>query len=397
VQIRSNEELERLHRAGRGLILNSDGFNVHDASCYFVGGMRTSTRKEWFSSLAELRAVHGEHWSHGCMMCDIGTARVGPPPGGASSARRAAVVVEGASDFTEAVVQGPVGHPPAVSAWANRYVPFEPKHDDQRRLRSELRTRIAGLEAAADQLLHATFMGSLPRGADVENALFYNLDMDGRCFRQSSKRGLRFEHDPSSPADLADGRSFACGYRYALQLRRTDRLAHWSRSSQLASFDGVHIADLGRPGGLADRVWLGLRRVRSESAAERESPDAPFAVELVIHPAQGERPEPARLLKGLLDGTVVALQAHTDQTTLPEVSARLAQRVGIDPEEASELLGDPRGAALGSIPRLVAPWGTTVQWLPGDDKLVAGGVLVAPPSGNDWRLSGEVFAVERRT
>lgn len=393
MQIRNDDELKRLHRAGRGLVLNSNVRNVHEASCDFVASMRTSTRKEWFPSLAELRAAHGESWSHGCLMCDVGTAWVGSPTVTATATRPAAAHGE-TDELAEAVVEGPTGRPPTVSAWANRYVSFEPKHADQLGLRAELRARIAKLESAPDHVLHATFTGPLPRGADVENALFYNLDLDGRCFRRSSRRGLRFEHDPGRPPPLADGRSFACSYRYSIQPREADRLQCWVRSRHLATIDAVTV-DLETGSGLADRVWLAVRRSRTNSATRR-SADAPFAVELVVHPPRDTQPEPARLLKGLLDGVVAAFQAHGDQTTLGEVTTRIAERVQASSTDVRELLADSRDASLGIVPRLLVPWGKTVQWDPSDDKLVAGAVLVAPPAGESWRLSGEVLAVEPR-
>src|ERR1035438_2467074 len=79
---------------------------------------------------------------------------------------------------------------------APAYVPFEPRTDAQRALRAELRTKLKALKVGPGEILWAALAGPLPNGADVENALFYNLDGD-RAFARSMDNGVSFELDPS--------------------------------------------------------------------------------------------------------------------------------------------------------------------------------------------------------
>ena len=79
---------------------------------------------------------------------------------------------------------------------AATYVPFEPRTDASRTLRGDLRARLRKLGAEDGEILGARFYGPLPRGADVENALLYNIDLDGGAFATAARFGVRFEHDP---------------------------------------------------------------------------------------------------------------------------------------------------------------------------------------------------------
>jgi hypothetical protein len=81
-----------------------------------------------------------------------------------------------------------------VTVDAPSYVPFEPTSEQQRELRAELRAKLAGIKSGPGQILYANLAGKLPAGADVENALFYNLDARG-VFASMGK-GVCFELDP---------------------------------------------------------------------------------------------------------------------------------------------------------------------------------------------------------
>lgn len=63
------------------------------------------------------------------------------------------------------------------------YVPYEPQTQELHDLRTELQRKLKELKVGADEILWAAVAGRLPRGADVENALFYNLDGKGAFAR----------------------------------------------------------------------------------------------------------------------------------------------------------------------------------------------------------------------
>ena len=61
-------------------------------------------------------------------------------------------------------------------------------------------------------------------------------------------------------------------------------------------------------------------------------------------------------MKGIFDGVICALQAHTDTAVLPDVAERLAATLPADPEEIAKHLLDQRRAVLDIVPQLVKPF-----------------------------------------
>lgn len=66
---------------------------------------------------------------------------------------------------------------------APAYVPYEPKTPELDALKAELQRQLKELAVGPGEILWAAFAGQLPSRADVENALFYNLDGNGAFAR----------------------------------------------------------------------------------------------------------------------------------------------------------------------------------------------------------------------
>ncbi|MGV0580860.1 SIMPL domain-containing protein [Mycolicibacterium elephantis] len=279
-----------------------------------------------------------------------------------------------------------------VQAWADDYIRFEKLPDWQQQLRSEIRQRAAQLQPLADQVLHATYFGPKHPKSDIENVLLYYIG----SFKVAGANGIRFEHG-SGLAPTSDAVTYQFGYRYAL-VPRSNTYTHWRRGHTLASFDWT---DLGRFAGenkLA-RVWLALARAEFD-IFERTEPDGPFAVNVEVSPPDGWQPVWGGLMKGIVDGVVSALQAHTDTSLLPPVTSRLAVALPAEAAEIESHLRDQRRAVLGVAQRLVAPYRNGVKWDPCDHLCVAGELLAGEPgrsSGEGWAIRGEVFEVSRPT
>lgn len=100
----------------------------------------------------------------------------------------------------------------------------------------------------------------------------------------------------------------------------------------------------------------------------------------------------ASRVKGLIDGVICALTSRvsTEGATVDVV----ARQLGFDaPAVASALVG--AGRPFGR-PRLLAPHGNGVMWLPPDDLLAAGSVVRDHCSSPTLEVAGELLAVERR-
>jgi hypothetical protein len=141
-------------------------------------------------------------------------------------------------------------------------------------------------------------------------------------------------------------------------------------------------------------VWLALARGKVE-AFEPAAPETPFAVRVQVRPPVERRLWVGGLVKGIFDGVICALQAHTDRAVLPEVMARLAKDLPAHPTEIEEHLLDQRRAVLGAVHKLVSPYGAGVKWNPSDHLCVAGGLLPTEPVDDRWAIKGDIVELSR--
>jgi hypothetical protein len=290
-------------------------------------------------------------------------------------------------------VDRPSGRLRAVRFWSQRYLPFEHLTPAQLTARGELRSMLTSLDAAGGEILHATYAGPKPVNMDVENLLLYNIDPGGRCFSASTLYGVRFELAGSAGRRPPSGRDFPCYYQYELA-PPGEELRSWRPVRVLATFTGAALGKFPTSKRL-EQTWLAVRHADSQVAPVRDSPLTAFATMLKLTPPQGIRvalrPE---LVKALMDGVIAAFQAHRDPTTLSQISERIARTTNQEPSRVAELLLDDRNAVLGAPNHLVHLRGAGVQWNPSDHLCVAGQVHLAEPVGPQWRLSGELWALE---
>jgi hypothetical protein len=262
---------------------------------------------------------------------------------------------------------------------APAYVPYEPQTQDLHDLRAELQRKLKELRVGADEILWAAFSRKLPSGADVENAVFYNLDGKG-AFARSMDNGVCFELDP---APLQNG----VRYSYSVGPKE-DGLRHWQAERQVA-----HVAAEGTQPKLAP-VWWALRSVPGaiQQAGEPRLAHEPFSLMLDVEgPAKRLT---AVLVKGIVDGVVSGLQSQTDLAGAASAAPRIAESLGAPVLAVQEALTDPEPSALGVRDSLVRAWGSRVQWAP-DDDLCVGARLLFKPSRR-WSISGTASVVAPR-
>jgi hypothetical protein len=365
---------------------------VHHAGCWTISGQNAAgvalteqyvkVCAEQLADLDQWAINHVEEPIRRCGTCHPASDAV--PPSSIEQTEQAVAppLPEGRCE-----IHGPAADSAVVQAWADDYIRFEHLPVWQKHLRDEIRSRCRQLEPSARQVLHATFFGDKLPNADVENLALYNID----SFRVAGGNGIRFEHgggDPLAP----DGAEYRFCYRYALA-PRSGTFTHWEEGRTLASFDWTDLGAFAGEKKLA-QVWLALSRGDVE-VFEPAAPKTPFAVRVQVRPPRGLQPVWGGLVKGIFDGVICALQAHTDTAVLPQVVARLAKYLLAQLEEIEEHLLDQRRAVLGAVHRLVSPFGAGVKWDPSDHLCVAGELLAAEPVDDRWAIKGEVFELSR--
>ncbi len=262
---------------------------------------------------------------------------------------------------------------------APAYVPYEPKTQELHDLRAELQRQLRELKVGRDEILWATFAGRLPSRADVENALFYNLD-GGGAFARSMDNGVCFELDP---------RPLERGVRYGYSVAPKEHgLRHWQAERQLAHV----VAEETQPK-LAP-IWWALRSTPGavRQAGEPRLPHERFCLMLDVEgPAKGLTP---MLVKGIVDGVVSGLQSQTDHSGAASAAPRIAESLGAPVSAIREALTDSAPSVLGVRASLVRAWGSRVQWAPDDDRCVAARLLFKP--ARHWGIAGTASVVAPR-
>jgi hypothetical protein len=363
---------------------------LHRASCSTIAGLRGKGPlltgqyvKVCAEQLGELDRWATSEVGQPIVRC--GTCRPESPAISPSAREPDRAVVQ--VDDVRHQVNGPTADNALVEAWADDYIRFEDLPLRQLRLRDEIRSRCRELVPASGEVMHATFFGAKhPRG-DVENVLLYNID----TFKTAGANGIRFEHGAGVPA-AADGTQYSYCYRYALA-PAVGTFTQWQPERVLATFDWTDLGAFASQKQLA-QVWLALSRGDIEVFG-RAAPETPFALRLQIRPPMDRTPVWGALVKGVFDGVICALQAHTDIEVLPEVTARLAAALPADAAEIEEHLVDQRRAVLGVVHRLVAPYRSGVKWDPSEHLCVAGEVIAREPVDGSWAIKGEVVEVRR--
>jgi hypothetical protein len=226
---------------------------------------------------------------------------------------------------------------------------------------------MAQLALGEADLLHARFAGTLPVGADVENALLYNIG----GFAQLLANGVRFEMD-SGPSPR--------GVRYIYEAADHDGgFAHWERERTVAHLRATPLPDTG-----CSAVWWALGGAAVEVARE-PAPVELFGVRLIVGmPTMTLTPE---RVKGLVDGVVCALQAQESLDAARAVAPRLASGLGVTEEAIATRLADRAHAVLGVLHDLRRPTG----WNPADHRCVAGELRVK--RATEWSVAGDVVTV----
>jgi hypothetical protein len=247
-----------------------------------------------------------------------------------------------------------------VEAWSSIRLPFEPKGwllDFRRELAQACRE----LTAAPRQVLHAVYTSADHRLVDVENVLTYNLGT--AAIRAAAQHGLILER---SYCAVHDG-DHQHHYRYRFA-EAGQRWSHWSAGELLGSIGFAAPAEAFRAP-TAGRWWLAARRAGFTAHAQTTTVPDRLALRVSVSPPERWRGSLASLVKPLTDGLIAAMHAHEGP-----VDPVLGPAPTIDPDltrdEFRALLLEPTRAPLGRV-RLVVPWGTTLQWLPADDRIVA--------------------------
>jgi hypothetical protein len=215
----------------------------------------------------------------------------------------------------------------------------------------------------------------------VENLLFNNIDQGLSLFAGPGRLGVRFEDLGGRVPPGPVGSAWRCFYRYRLAGAGEPFEAVWPgdlvcRVPEVVVPDGA--------ARFAARVWFAVcaARVRSGERAGHLAA-GPYVLRMRVRGLN-----PARCVKGLVDGASAAMQ-RDDPGRLGEAVGRLSRLLDVDPGYLMSLASDP-GAPLGTRARSRPDSAETlfaldgagqVRVTPDDDRCVAAEVVAADVGG----------------
>lgn len=273
----------------------------------------------------------------------------------------------------------PLPSPPAVDAErfitieAPAVIPFKPNNPTLIAARDALRAVLGGLTASPGELLHGMIEGPAAAGADLDNALLYNI---GGRIAAAARHGVALQRH------VRGGSGAGVRYRYPLT---TDPAVGRPAWQSVVEFDRVM---LGRPPWLWPDVWAAVRTSPAVRMLD-SAPDGDLALMLRVGAPHYAGAANGQFVKTLVDGVLTALHAQADSTTADEIARRLAANLALGPDEIADLLLSADRAALGTCHRLIVLRNRGVQCLPEDVRLASLRIEI-DQTATAWTLTGRV-------
>ncbi|NLC45189.1 MAG: hypothetical protein GX783_13025 [Clostridiales bacterium] len=275
----------------------------------------------------------------------------------------------------------------SVELWSKIRLPFEPK-GWLLEMRNSLRSRLRTMHNSENTMLQAQYVSNEEGYFDVENVLIYNVGSGS--FTDLCRRGLCFERVFSLPIQPKNIEEIFPHYqRYSL-IDPSQGSLYWAKEQILAYWTEVSCPDL--KGDIKPHsFWYAIKSGTVEVIDKLKLPSY-FGLKLKINAPRGTRINLASVIKPLLDGIISGFHSH-DGSYNPIVVGRLTRSLGEEESHIERMLMEQSKAVLG-IRNLVHPFGTGIQWNPGDDFCVAAKVVIDDCIvGTSWSLEGELFTV----
>ncbi len=275
-----------------------------------------------------------------------------------------------------------------VDVWSLQRLTFEPK-GWLLNLRNDIRTAVGSLKRGPNDVLHTTYSSSSNDFCDIENILLYNVGVGH--FSRLATRGIRFERSfihPPPPQPLPAQQLHHHHYTSANANRG---FLHWRVGQTLAQWTNIELPELTSAMKIEPiwyAIWLGPMQILHMPTQELKR----FGVSVTIITPSGKTINIASLTKPLIDGLVAAFHVHDGQN-VKQISQRIGDRLGVNPDTIERLLSRKERAILGRR-QLVWLRSSGVQWNPADHYCLAAEVLADSHRSSQWLISGTLFEIE---
>lgn len=267
----------------------------------------------------------------------------------------------------------------------NCYVPFEPKKQDARDLKEEIRKTVGQLEVGDNEVLLASYAeGNPKRKYDLENRLFYNIG--------SGAFSDIFCTYPKEAAFVAASKPNNGQYIYKYKVVSEEEVKEYLEGKTLiVKWQDIPIGPKQGKDDKPDRYYEAIRRETDsiEIMIDDPKPDhildrAPFGIKIELTvPGSNKRlrPQPASVMKPLLDGVICAFHGEDGEKTKEAVK----KRFGLE-KNNNELFEASNLNIFGNHNYLTK----SNRWNPEDDRLQFGWIIVKR-EGKEYKMSGSIY------
>lgn len=272
----------------------------------------------------------------------------------------------------------------------NGYVPFEPKKQDAHDLKEEIRKAVGQLEVGDNEVLLASYAESSPkRKYDLENRLFYNIG-------SGAFSGI-FCTYPKEAAFVAASKPNNGQYIYKYEVVSEEEVEkkYLKGKTPIVKWQDIPIGPKQGKDDKPDRYYEAIRREADSIKIMIDDPKpdhildrAPFGIKIELTvPGSNKRlrPQPASVMKPLLDGVICAFHGEDGEKTKEAVQKRF-QESGLKDEEIEKFFKASKLNIFGNHNYLTK----SNRWNPEDDRLQFGWIIVKR-EGKEYKMGGSIY------
>lgn len=273
------------------------------------------------------------------------------------------------------------GNDTSVEVWSSQRMSFEPK-GWLKDLRSIIQSKIKSLRPNGLNFLYSKFVSPIKDTVDLDNVLFYNIAYSS--FSHLPLNTIIMERIFSNPKLDPNDSQYSHYHLYSLEKKDLEI----KPQKNLASFSSIPISNLNSQTKV-DSLWYSIKK-GTISLDETEHYRKKFGVCIIISTPDIRLTSEVGM-KRVIDASIASFQAQNGYDD--EAFKRLAENLGINKDQAQNLLCDDRSAILGKE-ILLAPYRNGIKWNPSDDLLVSVELHLQKNHDNLSTISGKIYSVE---
>ncbi len=280
-----------------------------------------------------------------------------------------------------------------VEGWSVNRLPFQPRGRLEE-YRKKLCAEVEKIAADPNKLLRGLYVSPITDPpSDLDNILFYNVSNSESYFMQLPLSGIQYERSFSFPPPPSEETKKPVYHyqRYDLIPKGTD-FELWSTKRILVRWKLKVPTSILKGEVKTGHFWYWMSHATVLSVNVPEVKPQRLGIKIDIKSPINNKIR--TLSKKLLDGLMSSFYKHNGISTF-EITKRLSRNLHLDEQDIAKCFNDDALGVLGKR-RLLWPWGSGVQWNPGDDSCVAGRLSFLNSTNDFVEIAGELFDARKK-